>query len=73
MKNTNNINNGYGVHRELDCEEIYEKFRIMHSHLKDVLYMDGYEKLSPEKQNVIETLHGILYMAEHQIIEWFYE
>jgi len=56
------------IHEVLIPLDVYEKFRIAHSYIKDCLYADNFDKMSDELQNAIETIHGVLYMAESQAI-----
>lgn len=58
------------IHKELSTMEIYEKLRCCHSLLKDVFFMDNFEKLSEEKKNAIESLSGVMYMTEHYFTDF---
>jgi hypothetical protein len=69
MKNNKEIEQ-YQVHKELNIEEIYDKLRYAHQFVKDVLYMDNYDKLDNYQKNAIETLHGTMYLAEHYFIDF---
>ena len=56
------------IHQELTPLEVYDKFRIAHTNIKDCLYADNFEKMDVKLQNAIEALHGVLYMAEGQAV-----
>jgi uncharacterized protein YkvS len=58
------------IHAELDNEGIYEKLRIAHSLIKDVIFMENYNKLSNEQKNAIDAIHSVLYMTEHYFTEF---
>ena len=58
------------IHGELDNEGIYEKLRSAHSLIKDIVYMDNYEKLTNEQKNSIDAVHSVLYMTEHYFTEF---
>lgn len=58
------------IHAELDNEGIYEKLRTAHSLVKDVIFMDNYEKLSNEQKNAMDAVHSVLYMTEHYFTDF---
>jgi len=45
-------------------EQVYETLRIFHSDIKDMLNSERFELMSTYQKNSIETLHGLLYLAE---------
>lgn len=49
-----------------DDEYVYELLRTFHSSIKDLLN----EELSPEQENAIETLHGLLYLVEKEFTDF---
>ncbi len=67
-KQKQEIVENHEIHKVLTPLDVYEKFRIAHSHIKDCLYADNFDKMSDELQNAIETIHGVLYMTESQAI-----
>jgi hypothetical protein len=58
------------AHEELNISEIYSKLRMAHSLVKDVLYMDGFEKLDEGQKNAIESVSGVLYLAEGKFTDF---
>jgi len=57
------------IHGELSTDEIYSIFRVCHSHIKDIVFMDNYDKLTSRQKNAIDAVHSVLYLAEGAILE----
>ena len=57
------------IHRELSTDEIYSIFRMCHSNIKDIIFMDNYDKLTTWEKNAIDAVHSVLYLAEGPILE----
>jgi len=58
------------IHRELDNSEIYDILRTAHSKIKDIIFMDNYEKLSEPQKNVLDAIHSVLYLVEGEFSEF---
>jgi len=50
--------------------KIYDTLRSAHSDIKDIIFHEGFHLLSSEKQNAIEALHSVLYLAEGQFTDF---
>ena len=61
------------VHRPLNKSDLYEKFRQMHSILKDIYYADNYEELTQEismLDEAVDVLNNALYLAEEKVTDF---
>ena len=58
------------IHKHLSTSEIYDKLREAHSLVKDVIYMKGNEKLPADKDDAIEAVNSVLYLAEHHFTDF---
>ena len=52
------------IHKALTPLEVYDVLRSAHSLVKDCLYAKNFEQMSSDLQNAIESVSGVLYLAE---------
>ena len=57
------------IHKELSTDDIYNIFRMCHSNIKDIIYMDNYDKLTNWQKTAIDAVHSVLYLAESAILD----
>ena len=58
------------IHKHLSTSEIYDKLRMAHSLMKDILFMDGFKELRDDKKDAIDAVNQVLYLAEHHFTDF---